>query len=382
MKQLRLGVVGFGLRRSLAFEAHRPDQGAEVVALADPNPVAHERFRERFPEGKTVSDYRDLLAMDLDAVLVLSPDYLHEEQAIGCLEAGVGVYLEKPMAITTEGCDRILRAAKKADGRLYLGHNMRHFVVVRKMKEWIEEGRIGEVKAAWCRHFVSYGGDAYFADWHADRRNTTGLLLQKGAHDLDVLHWLCGGYSKRVTAMGKLAVYGDIGRARDAAEYFEVDFKKVGSWPPAAIPLTNAVVDVEDLNMMLMELDNGVLASYQQCHFTPDAWRNYTIIGTEGRIENFDDTPGRASVKLWNKFRFGYEPAGDESWSPEVSTGGHGGSDTLIVDEFLRYLREGGATDTSPIAARMAVAAGVAATESVRNGSVPVDVPDLPADLR
>ena len=40
---------------------------------------------------------------------------------------------------------------------------------------------------------------------------------------------------------------------------------------------------------MNMRLDNGVLASYQQCHFTPDYWRNYTVIGTEGRLENFGD---------------------------------------------------------------------------------------------
>ncbi len=69
---------------------------------------------------------------------------------------------------------------------------------------------IGEVKAAWCRHFVGWGGDFYFKDWHADRRNTTGLLLQKGAHDIDVLHWLCGGFTRRVNALGGLTVYGEI----------------------------------------------------------------------------------------------------------------------------------------------------------------------------
>jgi predicted dehydrogenase len=130
-----------------------------------------------------------------------------------------------------------------------------------------------------------------------------------------------------------------------------------------------------------MQLDNGVLAGYQQCHFTPDAWRSYCIIGTEGRIENFDDRPGTAVVRLWNRFRFGYDPEGDDSWRAEPATGGHGGADHLILNEFFRYLREGGETDTSPIAARMAVAAGVAATQSVRSGGVPVDVPPLPADL-
>lgn len=378
---LRLGVIGFGLRRSLALEAHRPPD-VQVVALADPRPKAQERFSEAFgPQAFVASHSEELLSQGLDAVMVLSPDHLHERHAIQFLEAGVPVYLEKPMAITTEGCDAILQAAKTTGSKLYLGHNMRHFAVVRKMKEWIAAGRIGEVKTAWCRHFVSYGGGAYFADWHADRRNTTGLLLQKGAHDLDVLHWLCSGYAKRVSAMGELTVYGNLNRPRDPEADYEVDFAKVNVWPPSALPETNAVVDVEDLNLVTMQLDNGVLAGYQQCHFTPDAWRSYCIIGTEGRIENFDDRPGTAEVRLWNRFRFGYDPEGDDSWRAEPATGGHGGADHLILNEFFRYLREGGETDTSPIAARMAVAAGVAATQSVRSGGVPVDVPPLPTGL-
>ena len=44
--------------------------------------------------------------------------------------------------------------------------------------------------------------------------------------------------------------------------------------------------------MMLMRMESGVLASYEQCHFAPDYWRNYTVIGTEGRIENFGDGEG------------------------------------------------------------------------------------------
>jgi len=252
---------------------------------------------------------------------------------------------------------------------------MRHFGVVRKMKEWIDAGLIGEVKTAWCRHFVSYGGEAYFQDWHADRTKSTGLLLQKGSHDIDVLHWLCGGYAKRVTAMGDLMVYGEIEERLKPGEKHKVAFKK--TWPPKSLKPLNPIVDVEDVNMMLMQLDNGVLASYQQCHFAPDAWRNYTIIGSEGRIENFGDAPGKAVVRLWDHARLEAPVTGDlEYHVPEVA-GWHGGSDDRIIDEFIRFVREGGTTATSPIAARQAVAAGCMATESVRNGGQPMDIPVL-----
>ena len=376
---LRIGVIGWGLRGGLAALAHKPEEGVELVGLADPSESAREAFLQKFPDACVTPDYRDFIASKLDAVFVTSPDWLHEEQASTLLSAGLGVYLEKPMAITTEGCDRILRAAIAGGGKLFVGHNMRHFGVVRKMKEWIDEGRIGEVKAAWCRHFVSYGGDAYFRDWHADRQKSTGLLLQKGAHDIDVIHWLCGGYSKTVSAFGDLAVYGKIQDRQTAEGQIKVAFRK--TWPPMSLDNLNPIVDVEDINMMLMKLDNGVLASYQQCHFAPDAWRNYTVIGTEGRIENFGDSPGNTVIRLWNQNHQKFEEKGDLEFEIPPATGGHGGSDEQIVGEFLDYLRTGTTSVTSPIAARQSVAAGVAATESVRSGGRAIDVPAIAPEL-
>lgn len=367
---MRIGVVGWGLRKSLGMIAHQPDEGRQVVALADPSAEAREAFVAA-TGGKAYEDLASLLDLGLDAAFVLSPDWLHEEQAIALLEAGIPVYLEKPMAITVQGCDRVLAAARRTGTKLYVGHNMRHFAVVRKMKEWIDQGRIGEVKTAWCRQFVAYGGEAYFRDWHADRSKSTGLLLQKGAHDIDVLHWLCGGYSKRVTAMGSLMVYGDIADRQAPGERVPIEFGK--TWPPTSLTRLYPTIDVEDVSMMLMELDNGVLASYQHCMFSPDAWRNYTVIGTEGRIENFGDSPGQAVVKLWNR-RHGYAPEGDDEWQAPAAEGHHGGADVLTVAEFFRMLETDGPTDATPEAARMAVAAGVAATESLRSGSVPVEV--------
>ena len=376
-RPLRFGVVGLGLRSGIASLAHQPESGAELVVAADPNPEARSNFAERFPGVSLVDGLDRMLELsDLDAVFIASPDYLHEEQAIVTLNAGVSVYLEKPMAITVEGCDRILAAAKRNNQKIYVGHNMRHFPVMQKMKELIDNGAIGEVKTAWCRHFISFGGDAYFKDWHAERCNTTGLLLQKGAHDIDILHWLCGGYSKVVTAMGGLTVYDQTGRRHVSLPSPPVAFKE-DNWPPLTQTDMNPTIDVEDVSMMLMQLDNGIYASYQQCHFTPDYYRNYTIIGTEGRIENDGDTPGNAVVKLWNR-RTDNRCEPNLAFSVPAETGTHGGADPRIIGEFIAYLRTNCPTQTSPIAARMAVAAGCAATESLRNGSVPQTVPPLP----
>ncbi|MBC9820178.1 Gfo/Idh/MocA family protein [Terrabacter sp. MAHUQ-38] len=382
---LRMGIVGFGLRASLARYAHRPGEGSRVTVVCDTAERGRRDAAARIEGVRVVASLDEILAphvrSEVDAVLVLTPDHVHAEHAVRTLEAGIPTFVEKPLATSIADADRILAAAHRTRTRLYVGHNMRHLPVVTAMREVIEAGTIGQVKAVWCRHFVSAGGDYYFKDWHADRRNTTGLLLQKGAHDIDVIHWLAGAYSRRVSAVGALAVYGAITDHRDNSDRRMADWYSLDNWPPTEQRELHPVVDVEDISMAHLVLEGGVLASYQQCHFTPDYWRNYTVIGTKGRLENFGDGPG-AVVKVWTRRTDAYREDADEVIEvPAADTTGHGGADPLLVAEFVRFAREGGETMTSPVAAREAVAAGACATSSLRTGGGAVDVPALDPEL-
>jgi predicted dehydrogenase len=378
--EIRIGVIGAGRRSKLALLAHRPGEGIRIVGASDVNEDALNQFSQSL-DGKIESwkNYKDMLeCKDINLVFITSPDYLHQEHAVNALKAGKDVFLEKPMAIDIEGCDRILETAKKTGRKLYLGHNMRHMEFVLKMKDLVDSGAIGKVKAVWCRHFVGYGGDAYFKDWHAERDKSTGLLLQKGTHDIDVLHWICGGYTKCVTAFGNLTVYNQVSDRHDPSVLGDATWNK--TWPPLSQKGLNPVISVEDISMMLMQLDTGVMCSYQQCHYTPDSWRNYTIIGTEGRIENCGDEPGSCVIRLWNKAS-NYNPSGDQQFTIPPAEGDHGGADPKMIDEFLQFVRGQGQSSTSPISARCSVAAGYMATCSLRNNGLPMDVPPVPKDI-
>ncbi len=379
MEALRFGVIGPGGRGSLASCVEDVDPASRLVAAADVVPEALERFREKHgPDRFVTSDYRELVERDdLDGVFVCSPDHLHESHATAALETGKAVYLEKPIAITIEGADRILETAMRTGSRLYLGHNMRYFPAVLAMKRLLDSGRIGRLEAVWCRHFVGIGGDAYFKDWHSERKNTTGLLLQKGAHDIDVIHWLAGSYSQAVVSMGKLSVYNRA-RRREPGETMSVSIDSK-NWPPLAADDYSPQIDVEDHTMVLMQLANGVQASYVQCHYTPDYWRNYTFIGTEGRIENFGDS-GSCAVHLYTT-RSGGRSEPDETIAMRPQSGSHGGSDPAIVRSFVDFLRNGTPPNTSPVAARYAVAAGVMATDSLRTDSGLRRVPPLAGEI-
>lgn len=378
-KDMRVGVVGYGLRGSLAKELHAAEN-ARVVAVCDPSPRAQRDAAQDFPDAFLTDSLEELLELELDAALVLTPDEKHAEVALPLLRAGIPVFCEKPLATSLEDADAILETAFATGTRLYVGHNMRHMPVITLMKDLVDQGTIGDVKAVWCRHFVGHGGDFYFKDWHAERSKSVGLLLQKGAHDIDVIHWLAGEFTEAVQAVGSLSVYGSIADRRDRSGERMPDWFSLDNWPPTELKGLNPIIDVEDISQLNMVLSGGVLASYQQCHFTPDYWRNYTVIGTKGRLENFGDGPG-AKVGIWNRRHSGQSEPDKEFVVPEA-TGGHGGADALMVEEFLRFVQEGGITNTCPVAARNSVATGLVATASLRGNGCLLSVPPLQQELR
>ena len=383
MKQVRIGVIGVTGRGGLWKHWHNPEGKSIVVGGADISEKALQEFKSEIKEKVfTTLDYKELLKRkDIDAIAVTSPDFTHEEYAIAALNAGKHVFLEKPMAITTEGCDNILKAWKQSGKRLMVGFNMRHMRIFQTMKDIADTGTIGEIKAVWVRHFVGSGGQWYFHDWHANRKNSTGLLLQKAAHDIDMIHLITGSYTKKVAAFGSLDFYGgnkpnDLTCSgcpeKDTCTDAQNPLEKRQTMQKCAF---RKEIDVEDNTVMIMQLENGIKASYEQCHFTPDYWRNYTFIGTEGRMENLDDhskviVKTRRSGK-WKEFA-------DRTYDIKPVEGGHGGADPVICKDFVDMLLTGKEPVSTPEAGRMSVATGCAATESLRNGGKVMNIPAMP----
>ena len=108
-------------------------------------------------------------------------------------------------------------------------------------------------------------------------------------------------------------------------------------------------VDVEDVSVVIMQYANGIQAAYQQCHFTPEYEREYTFIGTEGRIES-DEPHGK--VYLWRR-----EPGVNQVEPTDVFDvhsrhGGHGGADPQIARDFVDMVVDGAESRAPPVAGR------------------------------
>lgn len=380
-KKIRLGLIGVAHRAHIAKNWQR-DERAEIVAGCDIIPEYLDEFQKDYGKGTFIcSDYRELLKReDIDSVAIFTPDNFHAEPAIAALNAGKDVFLEKPMAITIEDCEAIIKAEKESGQKLMIGFNLRYNDYFNTMKDIIDAGTIGEIKTIWIRHFINYGGWAYFHDYRANQKGSTSLLLQKASHDIDIAHYLIGEYFTRVTGMGTLSVYGgdkpnDLTCDKCTEKHSCSDFSARDDGPNKQMCCFRKEVDVEDQSAIMMSTQSGIMGTYMQCHFSPDSWRNYAIVGTKGRIESNQDESITLYTQKNNQTRtdggFPYSKAIYEIGNTE---GGHGGADPKMCKAFLDYIVDNIPPRATSHDGLRSVAVGIKGAESIRNSNNPLNV--------
>ncbi len=389
--KIRLGIIGITGRGKLAVIWDTDEPRAVIAGGMDLHDDALRDFQEAYGPDVLITKNADELieSPDIDAIAVMSPDWTHEGYVIKAFEAGKHVFCEKPMAISIDGCDRMLEAWKKSGKKFMVGFNMRYMNMFRTMKDIVDSGTIGEIKNVWCRHFVGFGGEVYYHDWHANSKYSNGLLLQKASHDIDMIHWIAGEYTEAVCGMGGLDYYGGDKPngltcprcdEKDICPEFQTNAKTSKDTNQMEMCVFRKEVDVEDNSSVLMRLNGGIKAVYMQCHFAPETWRNYTFIGTEGRMENVDKN-SKVIVKLRDHSKRTQNLA-DRVYDVKQAKGGHGGADPLVCKDFIDMILSNTRPVATPLAGRMSVAAGCAATESIRNNSELVEIPPVPKHLQ
>jgi len=390
MDKLRIGLAGVsGRGLDLAKSWNEPSARSEIVAGMDVNDQAIVTFKKELDPDITVyKNIDELLARkDVDAIAVCSPDFTHEEYVIKAFQSGKHVFCEKPMALNTDACDKMLKAWKDSGKKFMIGFNMRYMNIFRVMKDIVDSGVIGEIKTVWCRHFVGAGGKWYYHDWHANSKNSTGLLLQKASHDIDMIHWITGKYTKKVVGMGSLDYYGgdkpnDLRCPECPDKDTCVEYECDESRPHNKFDMCvfRKEVDVEDNSTIIMELDGGIKATYMQCHYTPDYSRNYTFIGTEGRVESLD-VQSKVIVQTRNRSKR-WKNLANQEYIIKPGEGGHGGADPIICKDFVDMIIDDKEPVATPFAGRMSVAAAYAGTCSIRNSSELIQVKPVPEELK
>ena len=190
---VRLALVGLGGHGRTLQQAAEEAAGVDVVGVYDPVADEAQRAAARFG-CRAATSYEALLARgDLDAVVLCTPNSLHRTQAEQAFEAGLDVFVEKPIANTVADGRAMVRRATDAGRMLMVGHNMRYGEAVRRARAWLADGRLGEVVSAEF-HFSSDTALRLDPSSWRLRPDTCPLLpmMQLGIHAVDLVHYLVG----------------------------------------------------------------------------------------------------------------------------------------------------------------------------------------------
>ncbi len=178
---LRVGVIGTGAMGQHHVRIYSEMDDVELVGISD---VDEKRVGELASHYNTLpfTDYKKLLAQDLDAVSIVVPTMLHRQVTLDALATGTNVLIEKPVADTIENAESMIFAAQDAGLILMVGHIERFNPAVTKMKEIIDSGLLGKIVSISTRRVGPYN----------PRIRDVGIILDLGVHDIDVISYLYG----------------------------------------------------------------------------------------------------------------------------------------------------------------------------------------------
>ena len=244
---LRIGVVGTGMMGRFHVErlaSSVPD--AQVVAVSDVNIEGAKQVGEQVG-ARAYADGHELIGDDqVQAVLIASPGFTHEEFTLACLAADKPVLCEKPLAPTIDACLRVLEAEAAKPRRLVqVGFMRRYDDDFRALKATADAGRVGRPLLLHCRHRNATVPPGFSTDM---------MITDSVVHDIDVTRWL----------LGQEIVAATVLKAR---------------------PSSLAPEGLEDPQMVLLETAEGVLVdveSFVTCQYGYDI--RYELVGESGTV--------------------------------------------------------------------------------------------------
>ncbi|MEV4736725.1 MULTISPECIES: Gfo/Idh/MocA family protein [unclassified Microbacterium] len=378
---LRLAIIGAGSRGS-GYARRARVEGARITAVVEPDEGRLRAFLEEFADQsiRVLPDWEALAALPdriADAAVVATPDRLHVEPAIGLAEAGYHLLLEKPIAPTEAESARVVAAAKDAGVMLAVCHVMRYSGYSRALKRLLDEGAIGRLVSV--EHLEPIGwwhfAHSYVRGNWAREEDSGPLLLTKSSHDIDWLSYIVGLPARRVSSFGSLLHFRPENKPADAAPRC-VDCPLQNScaysattiyrgflgdetferWPLSVLtvdvtaggvdralregPYGRCVFDgqndVVDHQVVNIEYEGGVTASFTLTAFTELDFRKTRLFGTTGCIEGDGRTLRVHDFVRDEKYEITPGSSGNAS-----AADGHGGADDALVRAFLDAVRTG-----------------------------------------
>lgn len=252
MKILKFAIIGFG--RIGQRHAEHIQKYGELVAIADIDTSK----KNNLPEScKFYPSHLDLLSneKDVDVISICSPNGLHAIHSIDSLKASKHVLCEKPMALNVHDCGEMIKAAEKANRRLFIVKQNRFNPPVEAVKKAIDDGHFGKILSIQLSCFWNRNEAYYHNSWKGTLDLDGGTLYTQFSHFIDLLYWMIGDIKSAQGFSGNLN-HGN-------------------------------TIEFEDTGVIAVEFYNGTLGTinYTVNSFEKNMEGSLTIFGEKGTVK-------------------------------------------------------------------------------------------------
>ena len=344
---IRVGILGCG---KIAQVRHIPEYAAnpdcELAAFYNPTRKRAEDMAAKYG-GRVYDTPEELLAdPEIDAVSVCAANYAHAELAIKAMRAGKNVLCEKPMAITLEDCEAMVKAAKETGRTLMIAHNQRFAKAHVKAKALIDAGEIGRIIT--FRTTFGHGGPETWSinpgknTWFFDKSKAAmGAMADLGVHKTDLIHYLTGERVVRTTA--KVATLDKRGE-------------------------NGELIGVDDNAMCIYEMSGGAVGTMTASWTFYGAEDNSTVLyGTKGIMRIYDDPAHSIVVTLADGTREMYDVEKIQTNDNQTKSG--------VIDAWIDCLKNHTAPAVTGEDALCAMCAVFASIRSSEMGAA-IEIPE------
>ena len=305
---LKFALVGCGriAKRHSELLGNSQISGACLAAVCDLVEDKAQKIGEQFSIPYFTDMHEMMQKVNVDVVVVLTESGMHAEHVVALAPYGKHIVVEKPMALTLNDADDMIRACDQAGVKLFVVKQNRFNVPVVKARQALEAGRFGKltmgtVRVRWCRPQSYYDQASWRGTWSMDG----GVLANQASHHVDMLEWMMGDVVS-VFALGNTAL---------------------------------AKIEAEDTAVVILRFKNGALGAIEATTATrpKDLEGSISILGEGGTVE----IAGFAvnEMKVWN---FVKSEVGDEAVMgkysvnpPNVYGFGHKAYYEHVVDGIL-----------------------------------------------
>ena len=386
MKELSCIIIGAGSRgKRYSDNMHDIPGRFKVVGVAEPVKDRNDYVKKLYsvPDADCYESWEQILDRPkfADFAIIATQDDMHFKPAMKAIELGYNLLLEKPISPSPEECKLLAEAAEKKGVKVVVCHVLRYTPLFGKIKELILSDEIGEVVSLELLEPVGirHMSHSFVRGHWRNKEQSSPMILAKSCHDMDLIQWLIGKPCKKVQSFGSLRYFkpenkpegapercidgcphGDTcifntaklyqGDDAEGGDWFrraatekilptEEDIEKAlheGNYGRCVYLCDNNVVDHQVVNM---EFEDGVTASFTMTAFTPDKrGREMRIFGTKGIIEIFGKNDYIYVTRFADiKMNGPAEPekicvARLQDKDGVSITSGHGGGDAGIVD--------------------------------------------------